>query len=180
MLVLVKQAGVVLLVVLSTLSSSNHLAGQERGGPIDVLMTFVREDVRKSVPPEMKPYNIRGMFLRVIPEAARNSALGSLEKENLSRLGVALVDDTARMLVHDQVGSGGSYVRDDGVYVTVSSVDKVEQGGLAVTFSYFVTYRRPGERPKICLQEKRLMLRPSGAGGGAGWEISEVKSIGHC
>ena len=168
MLVATKQAGLVLLVAVSTSAPSNRLVGQERGGPIDVFLIFVREEVRKSVPPKMNPYTIRRMFLRVIPEA-RGSAIGSLDKQKLDRLGVTLLDDTTSILVHDRAGSTGSYVRDDGMYVVVSSAHRVDRGGLAITYSSFVTHRRPNEKPMVCLEEKRVELRPGSAGGN--WEI---------
>ncbi|MGH7468787.1 MAG: hypothetical protein ACRENP_12590 [Longimicrobiales bacterium] len=115
-----KRAALLLLVASSTWAPSDYLIGQEPRGAIDVLFTFVREDARKAVPPEMRPYNIRRMFLMVSRNAPGRDALGPLDKRNLERLGVTLVDDTAgpasdwrrarhsSVLVLDSVGPRGS------------------------------------------------------------------------
>jgi hypothetical protein len=130
--------------------------------------------------------------LKVGPEVSGRDALGSLDKRNLERLGVTLVDnkpgpapkawaDTAAgVLVLASAAQGGSYVRDDGVFVVISSVDRVDHAGrpgaLAITFHYYVTSRKTGRAPVICFEEWRVVLAP----GGAGWEIVQTRTLGHC
>ena len=180
-----KRAGLILLVALSTWARSDHLLGQERPSPIGAVVAFVEEDVRTTVPREMRPYDIGRMFLRVGPGVSGRGALGRLDQQNLERLGVALVEvDRSEMLL---AGEGGQYVRDDGVYVVINSVDREKDGrvdqpeaALAIKFSYYVTFRWPGKGPPmICFHEWRIVVRPTGAGE-EGWEVVEARRLGIC
>jgi hypothetical protein len=187
-----RRAGLVLFVALSTWARSDHLVGQERRGPVDVLLTFAREKARMAMPPETRPDNISRTFLKVGPGISGRDALGSLDKRHLERLGVTLVDnklgsapkawaDTAAgVLVLASAAQGGSYVRDDGVFVVISSVDRVDHadrpGALAIAFHYYVTFRETGRAPVICLEEWRVVMAP----GGTDWKIVDTRTLGHC
>src|SRR5262245_19526631 len=120
------RVGLVLLLAWCTFAPSDQLSGQEPRGPIDLLLDFVRDHVRTNVPPEMRPYQITRMFLRVGPRALGSGLLGSLEKQNLERRGVTLLEDTVKtepawaggVIVLDSV-KGSANVRDDGLYVVL-------------------------------------------------------------
>jgi hypothetical protein len=174
-----KRVGLTLLAALSIWAPSGRLAGQEPRSPIDALLSYVEKDVRVVVPPEMRPYEIGRLFLRVdarIPERI----LGSVGQGVLERHPVEMVHDTIRAIDMLVKGPGASaHVRDDGVYVSIGAVDRVSQGALAITFAYFVTTRRPGSGPVVCLEERRLVLIPPRAGN-ADWEVVEAKRLGGC
>ena len=182
MIVSTKRAGLVLLASLSTWARADHLLGQDRPSPLRAVVAFVREDVPKTVPPEMKPYEVGPVFLKVNPVDSERDLLGPLEPRNLERLGVTLVDDHWRELL--VASDGGRQVRDGGVYIVISSVNREKdgrvgrsEGALTVEFSYYVTFRRPGKNSVVCLQEWRVALRPV-AEGDQSWEVAEATRLG--
>jgi hypothetical protein len=140
----------------------------------------VEEDVRTVVPPEMRPYEIGRLFLRVDARIPERGVLGSVGQGVLERLPLELVNDTIRWIDMLVTGPGASaHVRDDGVYVSIGAVEREAPGGLAITFAYYVTSRRPGGGPNVCLEERRIVLRPPLAGN-AGWDVVEAKRLGGC
>lgn len=179
-----KRASLLLLAALSTSAGLVHLVGQERRSSIGALLEFVREDVRRQVPPEMKPYDVGPIFLNVEPGASERDPLAALEQPDLERLGVTLVSDWHWTDVLLDDGAGGHHVRDDGVYVSVSSIkreDATDQSEVAleIRFEYYVTFRRPGRSPGICVLEWRIVQRPP-ASGDERWEVVEAENLGVC
>lgn len=75
------------------------------------------------------------------------------------------------VLLEDEAGR---HVRDDGVYVSVSSIKRADstdpsEAALEITFNYYVTFRRPGRSPGI----------PLGPGD-EGWDVVEAENLGIC
>jgi len=176
-----KRAVLVLFVAVGTLAQPDHLLAQEPHSPIDALLTFVEEDVRTVVPPEMRPYEIGRLFLKMDARKPEHGALGSVGQAVLERVPLEFVSDTIRWTDMLVIGPGGSaHVRDDGVYVSIGAVDNEAQGALAITFLYYVTTRRPGWRgPRVCLEERLIVLRHPRVGN-AGWEVVEARRLGGC
>lgn len=164
----------------------DSLLGLRHSSPIGALITFVREDVRRQVPPEMKPYEVGLIFLKVQSGASARDPLASLDHSDLQRLDVMLVNDWhwTDVLIEDAMG--GNHVRDEGVYVSVSSIKRIDstdpsEEALEMTFNYYVTFRRPGRRPGICLLEWRIEVVQKALGPGEeGWEVVETKNLGIC
>jgi hypothetical protein len=140
----------------------------------------VEEDVRTVVPPEMRPYEIGHLFLRLDARKPQHGALGSVGQGVLERVPLELVSDTITWIDMLVTGPGGSaHVRDEGVYVSIGAVDQEAQGAIAITFVYYVTTRRPGLGPKVCLEERRIELRQPRVGK-TGWEVVEARRLGGC
>lgn len=173
------RAGLVLLVALSASARPDHLLGQESRSPMDALLTFVEEDVRRGVPREMRPYEVGRLFLRLDAQISDRNAIGPVEHGAARDIPVTLLDDTVKFSDMVVRSPTGAHVRDNGVYVTVHSVDKEADGVLAVTFAYYVTLRQTGRQPTVCWEERRITLRPSPMEG-AGWEVLEAKRLGGC
>jgi hypothetical protein len=179
-----KRAPLVLLLSVSPWAQPDYLLGQERPSPLGAVVAFVREYVPTTVPPEMRPYEVGPVFLKVTPVGSERDALGLRERRDAERLGVTLVEERwIDMLVASE---GGHQVRDDGVHIVVASVDRRDggrvgqsEGALAIEFSYYVTFRRPGRNPVVCLEEWEVVLTPV-AEGDKGWEVAEANKVGHC
>jgi hypothetical protein len=179
-----KRAGLLLLVPVSVWAPSDHLLGQERPSPLGAIVAFVREYVPKTVPREMRPYEVGTVFLKVNLVDSERDLLGPLEPPSVERLGVTLVDDDwMEMLVASE---GGHRVRDDGMHIVVGSVSRENDGpegradgALTVEVAYFVTFHRSGRNPVVCLEEWRVGLRPV-AEGDQGWEVAEAIQLGFC
>lgn len=185
MTISIKRAAVALVLTSGTWGLPSHVVGQAPTGPIGALLTFVREDVRRSVPPEMRPYEVGRLFVSVSSEARARDALGTLEERQAEGLGVTLVEHSmdAGLLLEDE---RGQYVRDDGLWVAIGSVDDAgddladhPEDALAITLSYFVTYRRPATRSMVCLVSWRIVVRPTDKDG-SGWEVVETRRKGTC
>ena len=175
-----KQAVLVLLVALGALGRPHHLLAQGPRSPIDALITFVEEDVRVVVPPEMRPYELGRLFLRLDARLSESGDLGTVGQGVLEGVPIELVSDTIRWTDMLVTGPGRSaHIRDDGVYVSIGAVEEGAQGALAITFVYYVTIRRPGRASAVCLEERRVVLTPP-RGGVAGWEVAEARRLGGC
>jgi hypothetical protein len=175
------RAGLVFLVASSTVAGIGQpVSGQEPRSPIDALLEYVEQDVRAVVPRDMRPYKISRLFLSVSARIPERGVLGSVGRGIRERFPVELVNDTITwndMLV---TGPGASArVRDDGVYVSIGAVDKAAQGMLAISFAYYVTTQRPGQRPAVCLEERRIVLAPPRAPI-PDWKVAESKWVGGC
>src|SRR5687768_12596145 len=103
------RAGLVFVVAWSTMAGAGEtLFAQEPRSPIDALLNHVEEDVRMVVPPEMRPYKIGRLFLRVDARIPDRAVLGSVGQGVLARFPVELVNDTIRWTDMLITGPGAS------------------------------------------------------------------------
>jgi hypothetical protein len=128
--------GLILLAAVSCATASGHLPAPPARSPLDALLAFVQEDVRTVVPSEMRPYEIGRLFLRADSRAPERNALGSIGQDVVDRLHVEIVDDTMH-LEHMMVRlpGGGAHIREEGVYVSVGTVELEAPDTLAITFA---------------------------------------------